>query len=281
MAQIAGIPPWFKEARDRPCVIGDAHGKGDEPFLTKTLANIASATARLFDSEECASKPGLLQGLSPAVRIAGICCVIMGAAITKNPAMLGGVMLLTAALAFASRVPPAMLVKRVAPAFVFTAVIIAPVFFMANAGVKAGAFIIARVTAMTVLMALLALTTRQTDLFRGLRRLPVPGFFVTALFMTFRYIFILLKMAEDAALAKKSRLINRANLRQSQNRRWFASRVALFLKKSLDMAEDVMGAMASRGFTGRVKTFDGEGFKPRDYAWLFAAAFVFFLSLAG
>ncbi|MBI5888917.1 MAG: hypothetical protein HZB82_09460 [Deltaproteobacteria bacterium] len=283
MAQITGIPPWFKEARDKPCSTRDARGKGDgtEPFLAKTLSNIASAAARLLDSEECAGRPGLLQGLNPASRIAGICSVIMGAAITKNPAMLGGIILLTAVLAFASRVPPAVLVKRVMPAFAFTAVIIAPVFFMANAGFKAGVFIIARVTAMTALTALLALTTRQTDLFRGLRRLPVPQFFVTALFMTFRYIFILLKMAEDAAFAKKSRLISRAGLRQSQsqNQRWFASRVALFLKKSLDMAEDVMGAMASRGFTGQVKTFDGEGLRQRDYIWLFAAFFVFFLSV--
>lgn len=209
MAQITGIPPWFKEAQAKPCPARDEQGKGDgnEPFLTKTLSNIASTATRLFDSEESASRPGLLQGLSPASRIAGICAVIMGAAITKNPAMLGGIIMLTAALAFASRIPLAMLAKRVLPAFMFTAVIIAPVFFMASAGVRAGAFIIARVAAMTAQMALLALTTRQTDLFIGLRRLPVPRFFVTSLFMTFRYIFILLKMAEDAALAKKSRFI--------------------------------------------------------------------------
>lgn len=280
MAQITGVPPWFKEAKDKPCLSVDARGTGDgnEPFLTKTISNIASASARLLDSEECAGRPGLLQGLNPASRIAGICSVIMGAAITRNPAMLGGIILLTAVLAFASRVPLATLVKRVMPAFVLAAVIIAPVFFMANAGFKAGVFIIARVTAMTALMALLALTTRQTDLFRGLRRLPVPQFFVTALFMTFRYIFILLKMAEDAAFAKKSRLISRASLRQSQSQRWYGSRVALFLKKSLDMAEDVTGAMASRGFTGQIKTFEGEGLRQRDYIWLFAASFVFFLS---
>ena len=283
MAQITGIPPWFKEAKGRPCPTGDERGAGDgnEPFLARTLSNIASAAARLLDSEECAGRPGLLQRLNPASRIAGICTVIMGAAITRNPAMLGGVILLTAVLALASRVPLAMLVKRVMPAFVLAAVIIAPDFFMASAGFKAGVFIIARVTAMTALMALLALTTRQTDLFRGLRRLPVPQFFVTALFMTFRYIFILLKMAEDAAFAKKSRLISRGSLRQSQSqsRRWYASRVALFLRKSLDMAEDVMGAMASRGFTGQIKIFDGEGLRQRDYIWLFAASFVFFLSV--
>lgn len=262
-----------------PCPAGDPRSKGDEPFLAKTLSNITSATARLFDSEECAARPGLLQGLSPAPRIAGICAVMLGASITRSPAVVGVIILLTVILAIASRVPLAMLLKRIMPAFVFTAVIIAPVFFMAGAGVRAGLFIIARVTAMAALMALLALTTKQIDFFRGLRHLPVPRFFVTALFMTLRYIFILLKMAEDAALAKKSRLISRANLRQLQSQRWFASRVALFLKKSLDMAEDVMGAMAARGFNGRIKTFDGQGLCPRDYAWLFAASFVFFLSL--
>ncbi|HLC18937.1 MAG TPA: cobalt ECF transporter T component CbiQ [Thermodesulfobacteriota bacterium] len=304
MAQTLKIPEWLKETR-RAGGPGDGGGGGGggyrgPGFLEKNLAHVASTVRWLMDSDDSASRPGLLQGLDSRARIAGIFIILVAAAMSETTVELAGIIILTALLTVSSRVRFVTLAKRILPAFVFTTVITIPVFFgffspgppgtpivgfsvlslevsMTTEGLSTGAFFITRVSAMVALAALLVLTTRQTDFFRGLRRLLVPGFFVTALFMTFRYIFILLKLFEDATLARKSRTITRPAIGSSQ--RWFASRIALFLKKSLAMAEEVGMAMASRGFSGRIRTVGGGSLKGKDYLWVGTSVFVLFLSL--
>lgn len=287
------LPEWLKEARAETCPAG----KRFKPpgFIEKNLSNIASFIRSVLDSEETASRSGFLQNIDPRVRIAGILELVSAAAITKSAWLLGVVAVIIFFLLTASRIHLRELVKRVLPSFIFTFVLVIPVFFsfvtpgseifripgleniaVTEEGIKVALFFITRATAMISLVSLLLLTTRQTDFFRGLRRLPVPSLFVTALFMTFRHIFILLKIAEDASLARKSRTIGGAKLRESQM--WFASRITLILKKSMNMAEEVNMAMTSRGFTGKVKTFENGPLTGRDYAWLAFATFMLFLS---
>jgi cobalt/nickel transport system permease protein len=94
--------------------------------------------------------------------------------------------------------------------------------------------------------------------------------------MTRRYLLILLKIAEDAALARRSRTIDAAAVKDSRG--WFSSRASLLLKRSLRTAEDVTMAMASRGFTGRLKTNSAGRLKGWDLVWIGCASFIFFLS---
>ena len=295
MAQEVRLPDWFKEASSQGCARG---ATGAAPgFIDKNLGGIHAVMRSLMDSEQSASKPGFLQRLDTRAKITGIFIVILTGALAHKAVVLGVVLAFCAACAALSGIGITRVAKRVAPAAFFTFVLVFPLFFVMRAGyheafgvtvagyrvalamegLENGFFLMLRVAAMVAPAALLLLSTRQTDFFRGLRGLPVPSFFVTALFMTFRYIFILLKMAEDVSLAKKSRTLSRANLKESQ--KWFASRVALFLKKSLNMAEEVNMAMSSRGFTGKIKTFDTDGLALKDYAWIGAASFIFFLSL--
>ena len=130
---------------------------------------------------------------------------------------------------------------------------------------------------MALLASLLMLTTRQSDFFTALKRLKAPALFVTALFLTFRHIFILIKVAEDMLLARRSRAISRARPKDLQG--WFASRVMFLLKKSVFIAEEVSMAMTARAFSGRVKPFGFKRLGGRDYMWLGASFFILFLSL--
>lgn len=285
-------PSWFKEARSVPCTPGGA-GTGPAGFIERNLGSIASIVTRLVDSEETAERDGFLQGLDARARLAGIFILVLAAAVTENTFLLAGIMIFTAVVARLSSIPLKALLKRVLPAFIFTSIVVIPVFFslrgagrpvfsigglsLSRQGLGTGVFLIARVASMAASTSLLLLSTRQTDFFSGLRRLPVPSFFVTALFMTFRHILILLKIAEDATLARKSRTISRAALRESQ--RWFGSRIALFLRRSLSMAEEVNMAIQSRGFSGKIKTLDGSLLKGNDYLWLGMVTFALFLSL--
>lgn len=293
MAQMR-LPGWCKEARGAPCPPGGKRAPGS--FVDRNLARFNSFTKEALEPEGYSKKRGLLQLIAPRARIAGIFFLIAAAGMSTNAYALSGAVFLTALLAAFSGVGLFALAKRVWPAAVFTLVVISPVFFsfftpgerlfgvsagpleaaVTREGVLSGLFFVTRAASMVSLAALLLLTTGQTEFFKGLAGLPVPRFFVTALYMMFRYVFILLKVAEDASLALKSRTAGRARTKES--RQWFSSRAAMILRKSLNAAEEVGMAMAARGFDGKIKTLGGPGLEVRDYVWLAGALFVLFLS---
>ncbi len=289
------LPRWFME--ERAFGARGAEGMESPGFVEKNLRSVASFMKEVFEPEEFASKGGLLQGLDPRARILGIFFLLLCAAAADSLLVPCAVIFVTALLAYRSNITLRAVAKRVLPSFVFTLILVLPVtinlvspgpeligFYVAGhraaltwPGLYTGLLLLTRVSSMVALLSLLLLSTTQPELFRGLRGLPVPGFFVTALFMTFRYIFILLRLVEDSSLAMKSRTISRRAVRES--RRWFASRVALLIERSLKVAEDVSMAMASRGFTGEMRTIEEYSMKGRDFLYLGAASFFFFLSL--
>ncbi len=293
MAEVK-VPEWLKEVRTSP---RDKSGPvRDERFIDKTLGSIASFMREVFDHDEYAQRRGVLQGIEPRARIVGVFFLIVAAALTARTFMIAGIISTALLIARLSGVSLGPLAKRALPSLIFTAMLVAPVFFsfitpgrglleltlygfsiaVTKEGLETGLFLMARVGGIATLAMLLLLTTKHSDMFKGLRGLPVPAFFVTALFMTFRFILVLLRVAEDSALARKSRTIAGPDLRGSQG--WFAARIGFILKKALSTAEEVNIAMASRGFTGRVKTFESRGLRRGDYIWLGFSSFVLFLS---
>jgi cobalt/nickel transport system permease protein len=300
MAQGMKLPAWFREEKARPPYPTGAGGGMEgqsRGFVEKNLAAITAFMREVVASHEYSQREGMLQALDPRARIGGIMVLVVGVAFMEKGVALLTLLMLAAAIMYLSNVDAAGLVKRVMPPVVFTAILVVPVFFnfitpgtdifgfnvsgfhiaFTSEGLQVGFRLIVRVTAMVSLVALLFLTTKEADLFKGLKGLPVPGFFITALFMTFRYILILLKIVEDTNLSKKSRTISKAAMKESQ--RWFAGRVAYLFERSLRLSEEVTQAMASRGFAGEVKTLEQYALKGRDYLWLGFTSFVFFLSL--
>lgn len=295
MAPVAQLPDWLKEAKPELCFTGVAGGRVKHGFVEKTLANLSSFLTAALYGGNAAAKEGFLQGITPHARILGMVILVAASAMTTEAVMLGFIAALAAVLTLTSRVAFKSAAKRVAPSFVFTLVLMLPVVFsfmtpgaevvgikglkvaVTREGLFSAAFFLTRVTAAVWLASLLSLTTTQSDLFKGLGRLPVPAFFVTALFMTFRYMFILVKIAEDAALARKSRVMRPFPVSESQ--RWFASRATLILKRSVALAEEVSMAMASRGFKDTIKDFDGKRLSGRDFPWLGLTVFVLLLSI--
>lgn len=294
MAQMR-LPEWFREARPTACpATGGKAAPGS--FVDKNLANFSGFMREAIETEGYSKRQGLLQMVSPRARIAGVFFLIMAAAFTVDIYALAAAVLLTVSLTALSGVGFSALAKRVWPSFVFTLILIFPVFFgfftpgerlfgvslgpvvfeVTKEGVASGLFFVARAVSMVSLAALLLLTTGQTDFFRGLSGLPLPRFFVAALFMMFRFVFILLKVAEDSTLARRSRTIGGTRTKESQE--WFSSRVVLLLKKSLNTAEEVGMAMASRGFNGKIRTLKDSDLQARDYLWLGATLFLLFLS---
>lgn len=290
MGGIKGLPGWFTGAEYGPCPPGRPERSG---LVEKNLSAAASFTKALVEGEMYAARRGLAQGLEARSRMAGFLLLVAAAAMADTTAVLGAGLVLVLALAALSSVGPAALGRRVAPAFVFTLVLACPVFTgfitpgrvvagftawgvevaITEEGLRTGLFFLLRVTVMVSLVSLLFLTTRQRDFFRGLGGLPVPAVFVTTLFMTFRYLLILVKLFEDAQLARRSRTVDG----RAGEKRWFASRAAMLLRRSVHMADDVALAMTARGFNGRVRTLAADPPAARDVLWTGFATFVFLL----
>ncbi|CAG1064561.1 Nickel transport protein NikQ [uncultured bacterium] len=281
------LPDWMKEAPTAVCPASS--GKERKGFLDRSLRNFASVLKRAFASGK--TKDGPMQNLEPRAKLAGFFLLILAAALFESWIFILALLVMTVCLSAMTKAGAAPLLVRALPAIVFTAVMAAPAVFsfvtpgaplagvggltITAEGVSTALFFVLRVSAIAALAALLVLTTAEADFFRGLGRL-LPGFFSAALFFTFKYCLILVKTAEGAALARKSRTIDSRGVKEAQ--RWFASRAAFILKKSLNTAEEVSMAMVSRGFEGRVATAPAGPLGFAEYLWLGASSFFFFLS---
>jgi len=282
------LPDWMKGPAPNGCPSVD--GQKARGFIEKSLKNFASVLKKAFTADY-AARDGAMQRLEPRAKLAGFFFLLLAAALSESWVFIFSLFVLTFGLSIITKVGAATLLKRALPAVVFTAVLTIPAIFsfvtpgsplvdiggltITDEGLKTALFFVLRVSMMAALASLAVLTTRQADFFRGLGRL-LPGFFVTALFFTFKFVLILVKTAIDAALARKSRTIDGQGVKEAQ--RWFASRVAFILKKSLNMAEEVSMAMVSRGFEGKVRFNPAGPLGRGEYLWLGAASFFLFLS---
>lgn len=281
------LPDWMKGPAPNTCPAVDRQkARG---FIEKSLKNFASVLKKAFTTDFSA-RDGAMQRLEPRAKLAGFFFLLLAAALSESWVFILSLFALTIGLSIMTKVGAAILLKRSLPAMVFTAVLAAPAIFsfvtpgralidlwsltITAEGLNTALFFVLRVSSMAALASLAVLTTRQADFFRGLGRL-LPGFFVTALFFTFKYVLILVKTAIDAALARKSRTIGQG-VKEAQ--RWFASRTAFILKRSLNTAEEVSMAMVSRGFDAVVRISPAGPLGRGGYLWLGAASFILFLS---
>jgi energy-coupling factor transporter transmembrane protein EcfT len=123
-----------------------------------------------------------------------------------------------------------------------------------------------RVSTSVSLTLLLVLTTPWNTVLSALTVLRVPDMFILILGMTYRYIYLLLHLANDMFLSRKSRVVG--HLDGAENRRILAAISGALLGKSLDMSSEVYLAMQSRGFNGKMVTLKPFAMQTRDWLWL-------------
>ena len=110
-----------------------------------------------------------------------------------------------------------------------------------------------RVANSVALSLLVISTTPFPSLVKALKVLRVPVVFLMILTLTYKYIFIFAATIEDMYLAKKSRLVRRAN--GVDGRMWVAGRIAFIFKKTQLRCEEVFKAMLSRGFSDDIRFY--------------------------
>ncbi len=249
-----------------------------------------------MSADELARRRGLLQRLDPRVKLVTLLALIVTAAVATRTTVLAVLFVVAVALVLASRIDLGRFALR-AWTFIpfFTALIMLPAVFdvvtpgrplftlwshgtpfwplpgrlaVTAAGVFEFARLVLRVTVVVSYGVLLTVTTPWSDLLRALRAVGVPRSLVFVLAVAYRYIFTLVRLVQDMAVARTSRLVGPVSA--AEDRRFLGGAVAALFGKSQAVSEQVYQAMVARGYTGEVHTLDTWSFRRRDVVWVVA-----------
>ena len=262
-------------------------------FIDKTLGGLEGAFARSLYGEEVSARRGPLQALDPRVKLVGALALIVATTSSRSLRVVLAIGALATAAALASRVDWGTLWRRVwlgallfTGAFALPALVLTPGdalwrlpvagWVVTEQGLRAAAFLLARVIGSATLATTLVLTTPWNDVLKALRTLRVPVVFVVILGMTYRYIFLTLQTARDMFESRRSRTVG--TLDSATGRRIAAASIGVLLGKSFALSNEVWLAMQSRGFRDEVHTLDEFRMQARD--WLALAGFLALAALA-
>lgn len=157
---------------------------------------------------------------------------------------LAGIAILLAAVALASRIPPAFLLRRLILLEPFVAGTAALSYFQPD-GARVALSLIIKSTLCLATMILLTNTTPFAEILRTLRRLRVPALLVTVLALMYRYLFVLIDEAERMQRARRSRTFTRKRTHVWKSLAALGGR--LFVR-STERAEHIYSAMCARGW---------------------------------
>jgi cobalt/nickel transport system permease protein len=261
-------------------------------ILERTITDLTNALEQSIFAENISRRAGLLQALDPRIKIVSILALLISTSLSRNLPVLLSLYGLTLLLAWRSSIPLGFFIKRVwlfMP--FFTGLIALPAFFITPGPplvflpfglviTKTGAltvlFLLLRVSTSVSLGILLVLTTAWPTLLKAFSVLRVPDGFLLILGMTYRYIHLLLRIAEDMFLSRKSRIVGRMN--SSEGRRVLAASAGTLLNKSLFLSSEVYLAMQARGYRGRTRIL-GE-FQMHRIDWLWGMGILSIAALA-
>lgn len=255
--------------------------------VERSLASLVDALEHAFYAEELAKEDGLLQKLDPRVKIVAVLPLIVIAALARRLWVIAALFAIAVVLALLSKVPLATLAKRVwLGVLTFTGLISLPALFLTPGqaiyrlpllgwtvtaqGLRAAVYLITRAETAATFSVLLVLCTPWSSVLKALRVLRLPIVLVVILGMTYRYIFLLLRNAQDMFTSRKSRIVGR--LDGPEQRRAAAASTGVLISKTIQLSGDVYLAMRSRGFQGEVYVLDE--FQTHWFDWAVLALFI-------
>jgi len=257
-------------------------------WLEHTLAGITSSIERAVFTEEHARSRGWLQAVDPRAKLGMFLAVILAASLSSSIVVEVGLYAIILGAAAASRVPFDFFVKRVWLGIpLFAGIVVIPAIFFVPGprlfdlplgpiqlapsipGLIGAVLFIARVGVSVSLAILLVLTTPWADLLKSLQAIRVPQLFVLILAMAYRYIFLFLHLANGMFEARKSRLVARTS--GGEQRRYISGTMGNLVNRSIKMSNDVYAAMAARGFTGSIRSFQADRMGMADWLALAGA----------
>jgi energy-coupling factor transporter transmembrane protein EcfT len=152
-----------------------------------------------------------------------------------------------------------------------------PYVAITDTGMAAFALLTMRVSVTVSLAVLLTMSTPWHRLLAAMRSLKAPSIFVALMAMTYRYITVLMQIADDMFTARKSRTVGR--VLDDEARRFVGSGIGVLFSKTLALTDEVISAMTARGYTGEIKVLSQSIWNRRDKMWV-TGAFVIAVALS-
>ena len=255
-------------------------------YLERAVDGLLAGIQRAQDAERVSGSGGLLQGLDPRVKLAGLLALTVSVTFVANAWSILCVLAFAVVIAARSRLPPSVLAVRVwIGALAFTGTIAAPALFLTPGqvvwrvpllmwpitaqGLTTAGYLLLRVETTATLACVLVFTTPWTHVLKALRVFRVPVVFVVVLGMTYRYILLMLETAHEMFESRRSR--SAGALAGADRRRLAIAGAGVLLGKTLYLSSEVHLAMQSRGFRGEVHVLDDFRMARRD--WIALAVF--------
>jgi len=254
-------------------------------FIERTLADISGALEQALFAEEIAQRRGFLQSLDPRAKMLTLLLLLIAVGLSRNLWVIAGLYALALLLAWRSAISPLVFIKRVWLVLpFFTGIIALPALFLTpgptllqlplglvitRTGLNTALFLLLRVSTSVSLAGLLVLTTPWNTVLKALSVLRIPAAVIVVLGMTYRYIFLLLRTANDMFLSRKSRVVGRMS--GATQRRMVAASAGVLLEKSMHLSGEVYLAMQSRGFRGHAYSLSVFRMQSLDWVWLCGA----------
>ncbi len=256
-------------------------------FVARTVAGVTGALERAVFNEESARMPGLLQEADARAKVIVVLLLLVAAGLAHHPAAVAAAYAASVLLAWLSHLPLSGFTKRTWLGIpLFAGVVVLPSVFMLSGrplltlldlpplrlavtdnGLAGAVLFVVRVATSVSLVLLVVSTTRWADLLSSLRVLRVPHSFLLVLGMTYRYLFLFLRAANNLFLARASRTVGVTS--GGEQRRWAAAATATLVSRSVKLSGDVLLAMRARGFDGEVRSIRCS--RMRDEDWLLLA----------
>ncbi len=251
-------------------------------FVEKSLVEISHTLEQTLFAEKIAQMDGLLQRLDARVKVLALILLLLAVGLSHSLVIILGLYCLLLGLAWASAVPMGFYIKRVwlfMP--FFTGIVAIPALFITpgpalvnlplglvitQTGLNSALFLLLRVGTSVSAAVLLVLSTPWNTVLKALGVMHLPDVVVLILGMTYRYIYLFLRTANEMFLSRQSRILRR--LDGASERRLVAATAGTLLNRSLQLSSEVYLAMQSRGFCATPRTMDAFKMQGRD--WLFA-----------
>lgn len=258
-------------------VLSIAVSRGRQQRLKeRSLQAVVSAIHESLASERVAAYSGFLQNVEPRLKLLAAAALILAAASSRSIPSVLIVLAVGIAAGMASGVPPlAVLLRATGISVLFTAafslpatlnvitpgdpVLIllqrpaaspesaaTPVLAVTRQGLLTACLLILRVAACITWAWLAVATTRRDLIFASLRRLGIPKVVVEITAMTYRYLVLLLKTAEEMLIALKSRSAGKP--RFTQHRTAIGGIIGALVAKASHLSHEVHLARVSRGY---------------------------------
>ncbi len=298
------LPSWLAENPKAKA----SKNKRSLRFVEGALTQTSRFIENIVFAEQMARQTGFLQHLDARIKLLSLLALIVAAAFCHHLPSLWLIAVFITGAALVSNLRPAMVFNRVwwllPGVFVIVAAPAAlnlitpgdPLFIIyrisenqrwrgihlpaevsiTQQGLAAAVMLVTRIGVGVLLTVTITLTTRWQSLLRAAYT-EATASFVLILAMTYRYIFVLVRVVEEMHLARRARTISPANL--ASERKWAGNRIGALFLRSRVLTERVYAAMLARGYTGRPRALTSSRFGWRETVWLICCAIVIVISL--